>query len=87
MGRREETFAVNGCRATGTGRRDSLAVNMVRTVARNKHAGHIRHGSLLRHDETVFVSGDFTVKNFRIRHMADGNKNTGNGQDFFLARL
>ena len=60
---------------------------MVRAITGDKDAGNIRHRALLRHDEAVFVQGDFALEQIRVRHVADGDEDAGDGQKAFRAGL
>jgi len=78
---------INRRRATRAGRRDGLAINMIRAVARDEDAGNVRHRSLLRNHETIFIQRDFALEQIGVRHMADGDEDAGDGQNLFFAVL
>src|SRR5689334_17897407 len=82
---------IEGSHATGSGRRDGLAIHVIGDVARGEHAGHARgrRGSI-----TAALDGDVTVthvelarENARVRRVADGDESAGDVERFDSAAV
>jgi hypothetical protein len=61
--RRQKSFGVNRRRAARARRRNGLPIDMIRTVARHKYAGHTRHRAAFLNDVAVGVHFNLPLEN------------------------
>ena len=73
--RRQKPFGINGRRATRARRGDGLTINVIRAVARHEtRPAHWSSCPCLGTMKPFSSDFDLALKNFRVRHVADGDK-------------